>query len=135
MRIRVRSVITIGAACIGVLLFSFANSAIISINMRNNEISRGMNNAIDYAIDILDDIYGVYDYSQLNEEKYINEVMDSFCRALNEKIDSDGDISVSLINYNMNEGSMDISVTEEFSYNFLDKRGRITSNRTVIFAD
>lgn len=128
-----RSVITIGALSLSILLFIFANSIVINKNMRNNEVNNCLEKSIDYAVDILDDIYKDYDYSELNEEEYINNIMVSFCNALNEKIHTDGDIEVKLINYDFVNGMIDILITENFSYHFLNMTGSISSNRTVKF--
>ncbi len=128
-----RSVITIGALSLSILLFIFANSIVINKNMRNNEVNNCLEKSIDYAMDILDDIYKDYDYSELNEEEYINNIMVSFCNALNEKIHTDGDIEVKLINYDFVNGMIDILITENFSYHFLNMTGSISSNRTVKF--
>ena len=128
-----RSVITIGALSLSILLFIFANSIVINKNMRNNEVNNCLEKSIDYARDMLDDIYKDYDYSELNEEEYINNIMVSFCNALNEKIHTDGDIEVKLINYDFVNGMIDILITENFSYHFLNMTGSISSNRTVKF--
>lgn len=128
-----RSVITIGALSLSIILFIFANSIVINKNMRNNEVNNCLEKSIDYAMDILDDIYKDYDYSELNEEEYINNIMVSFCNALNEKIHTDGDIEVKLINYDFVNGMIDILITENFSYHFLNMTGSISSNRTVKF--
>lgn len=128
-----RSVITIGALSLSIILFIFANSIVINKNMRNNEVNNCLEKSIDYAVDMLDDIYKDYDYSELNEEEYINNIMVSFCNALNEKIHTDGDIEVKLINYDFINGMIDILITENFSYHFLNMTGSISSNRTVKF--
>ena len=128
-----RSVITIGALSLSILLFIFANSIVINKNMRSNEVNNCLEKSIDYARDMLDDIYKDYDYSELNEEEYINNIMVSFCNALNEKIHTDGDIEVKLINYDFVNGMIDILITENFSYHFLNMTGSISSNRTVKF--
>lgn len=128
-----RSVITIGALSLSILFFIFANSIVINKNMRNNEVNNCLEKSIDYAMDILDDIYKDYDYSELNEEEYINNIMVSFCNALNEKIHTDGDIEVKLINYDFVNGIIDILITENFSYHFINMTGSISSNRTVKF--
>lgn len=128
-----RSVITIGALSLSILLFIFANSIVINKNMRNNEVNNCLEKSIDYAMDMIDDIYKDYDYSELNEEEYINNIMVSFCNALNEKIHTDGDIEVKLINYDFVNGMIDILITENFSYHFLNMTGSISSNRTVKF--
>lgn len=128
-----RSVITIGALSLSILLFIFANSIVINKNMRNNEVNNCLEKSIDYAMDILDDIYKDYDYSELDEEEYINNIMVSFCNALNGKIHTDGDIEVKLINYDFVNGMIDILITENFSYHFLNMTGSISSNRTVKF--
>ena len=128
-----RSVITIGALSLSIILFIFANSIVINKNMRNNEVNNCLEKSIDYAVDMLDDIYKDYDYSELNEEEYINNIMVSFCNALNEKIHTDGDIEVKLINYDFINGMIYILITENFSYHFLNMTGSISSNRTVKF--
>lgn len=128
-----RSVITIGALSLSIILFIFANSIVINKNMRNNEVNNCLEKSIDYAMDMLDYIYKDYDYSELNEEEYINNIMVSFCNALNEKIHTDGDIEVKLINYDFVNGMIDILITENFSYHFLNMTGSISSNRTVKF--
>ncbi len=128
-----RSVITISATCMSILLFILINNAIISMNMRNNEVNAGIENAVDYAIDVLDDIYANYNYTQENKEQYINEMMNVFCKSLNEKINTDGDITVDLTNCDLDKGKIDIKITEEFSYNFLNKKGRVACERSVTF--
>ncbi len=128
-----RSVITISATCMSILLFILINSAIISINMRNNEVNIGMENAVDYAIDVLDDVYARYDYTPDNKDEYINTIMNVFCKSLNEKINTDGDITVNVVNYDLDKGKIDIKIIEEFSYHFLNRKGSIACERSVTF--
>ena len=59
--------------------------------------------------------------------------MNVFCKALNEKINTDGNITVSVANYDLDKGRLDIKITEDFSYNFLNKKGKITCERSVTF--
>lgn len=46
-----RSVITIGALSLSILLFIFANSIVINKNMRNNEVNNCLEKSIDYAVE------------------------------------------------------------------------------------
>ena len=128
-----RSVITISATCIGILLFILINNVIISMNMRNNEVNTGMENALEYARYILDDVSAGYDYTASNKNEYIDTIMNVFCKALNEKINTDGNITVSVANYDLDKGRLDIKITEDFSYNFLNKKGKVTCERSVTF--
>ena len=82
-----RTVITGGGFLVVTALCVLIHCSIISTNMRDNEVSNSLDKASDYAVDVMGDIYLRLDYSQGNTAAYMQELIQGFCRAVNEKIE------------------------------------------------
>ena len=91
-----RTVITGGGFLVVTALCVLIHCSIISTNMRDNEVSNSLDKASDYAVDVMGDIYLRLDYSQGNTAAYMQELIQGFCRAVNEKIGTDGELSVQI---------------------------------------
>ena len=107
--------------------------SIISTNMRDNEVSNSLDKASDYAVDVMGDIYLRLDYSQGNTAAYMQELIQGFCRAVNEKIGTDGELSVQVVKADIENGNFDIIVTEDYDYPLRDKKGSCSYEKAFSF--
>ena len=118
-----RTVITGGGFLVVTALCVLIHCSIISTNMRDNEVSNSLDKASDYAVDVMGDIYLRLDYSQGNTAAYMQELIQGFCRAVNEKIGTDGELSVQVVKADIENGNFDIIVTEDYDYPLRGKKG------------
>lgn len=128
-----RNFITGCGILVALALFIIVHSTIVSDNLRNNEVNSGLYDATDYALDVMGDIYSQMDYDSANESTYLNQLMGEFCRALNEKIGTDGNITVQVIHADLQKGEFDIKVTEKFFYKTLGRTGTSFCEKAVSF--
>ena len=120
-----RTVITGGGFLVVTALCVLIHCSIISTNMRDNEVSNSLDKASDYAVDVMGDIYLRLDYSQGNTAAYMQELIQGFCRAVNEKIGTDGELSVQVVKADIENGNFDIIVTEDYDYPLRGKKERV----------
>lgn len=118
-----RAVITGSGLFITMVICIFIHCSIISTNIRDNEVNAGLNQAMDYAIDVMGDIYMRLDYQPENEAAYMESLMDSFCMALDKRIGTDGETSIILMSADMKAGRFDIAVKEEYTYPIKGRNG------------
>ena len=124
-----RTVITGGGFLVVIALCVLIHCSIISTNMRDNEVS----NSLDNAVDVMGDIYLRLDYSQGNTAAYMQELIQGFCRAVNEKIGTDGELSVQVVKADIENGNFDIIVTEDYDYPLRGKKGRCSYEKAFSF--
>ena len=73
------------------------HTAIISKNIRDNQVNCSLESATDYALDCMLDQYQHMIYKPEEEEHYIEQLLQCFCEALNRLITTDGDINVTVL--------------------------------------
>lgn len=128
-----RTVITGGGFLVVIAICIMIHCSIISTNMRDNEVSNSLDKASDYAVDVMGDIYARLDYSQGNSTEYIQELMQGFCKAVNEKIGTDGEISIQVVRADVENGNFDIIVTENYNYPMKGKKGSCSYEKAFSF--
>ena len=128
-----RTVITGSGFLVIIAICVLIHCSIISTNMRDNEVSNSLDKAADYAVDVMGDIYSRLDYSQGDTVSYTQELMQGFCRAVNEKIGTDGEISVQVVRADIENGNFDIIVTENYDYPLKGKRGSCSYEKAFSF--
>ena len=119
-----RTVITGGGFLVVTALCVLIHCSIISTNMRDNEVSNSLDKASDYAVDVMGDIYTA---------AYMQELIQSFCRAVNEKIGTDGELSVQVVKADIENGNFDIIVTEDYDYPLRGKKGSCSYEKAFSF--
>ena len=120
-----RTVITGGGFLVVTALCVLIHCSIISTNMRDNEVSNSLDKASDYAVDVMGDIYLRLDYSQGNTAAYM--------QAVNEKIGTDGELSVQVVKADIENGNFDIIVTEDYDYPLRGKKGSCSYEKAFSF--
>lgn len=128
-----RTVITGSGLIITMIVYILAHCSIISSNARDNEVYASINQAMDYGIDVMEDIYAGLDYQPENEEMYIETLMSGFCNAVSSGIKTDGEISVFLLSADMETGRFDIAVKEEYTYPFKERSGICYCEKAAAF--
>lgn len=118
-----RLVITGGSLLVVIMLMLLIQTSIVSTNLRDNEVSSSLDTAVDYAMDRVSEIYSAGDYDVNQREKYLNGLMADFCTTLNKMIGTDGTVTASLMNADLEKGLIDISVCEEYTYPLKSRKG------------
>lgn len=134
-----RAIITAGTWLASITLIILIHCTIIGNNAREREISTGLTESMDYAYDKMIDNF--YDPDFINyyvnddgsyDESIVNELMDKFCVNLQAGLTSDGTLKVQLLNINMEEGILQLRVTESFRYPYMGKTGVFTFEKTYV---
>lgn len=130
-----RAVITGSSLVITLILSVLIHCSIVSVNIRQNETYMGLNQAVDYGLDVMGEQYADIEYTPEKENEYIRFLMQKFCEAVNEKIMTDGQIEVRLIYADYENGRFDILVNQKYSYLFGNKKGVCSCHKAVSFFD
>ena len=128
-----RVIITGGGLLTVLALFIVINCTVVSRNARDNEVSSGLDSAVDYAVDIMGQQYRQADYGTRTEQEVLEDIMRAFCSALKERITTDGEMNVRLLSANLREGLIHIQVMEEYKYQMSGKVGRCSCEKTYRF--
>lgn len=99
------------------------HSGIVNKNLRDSEVSSGLNSACEYAMDEMRDMYKAMVYDETKDSEYTAALIEKFCDSLESVIGSDGDISVSVREADIKDGTFSFIVREEYSYSFLGRKG------------
>ena len=116
--------VIIGGSSLAVLLalIIVIHTSVINKSVREDEINRGLENATDYAIDVCSSYY-----------RYIQaQLMEFFCMTLNSAVKTEGDITVSLAEADVDDGRFDFLVKQEYTYSFGQKKGVCVCQRAVL---
>lgn len=106
--------VIIGGSSLAVLLalIIVIHTSVINKSVREDEINRGLENATDYAIDVCSSYYR-YIQADDNDDTYITQLMEFFCMTLNSAVKTEGDITVSLAEADVDDGCFDFLVKQE----------------------
>lgn len=105
-----KSIVGVGGfLCVSVIIVG-VHYGIISTNIREKEVERGLEDAFEYCIDTGTD-------DKDNFEK-------RFCVTLNKMMITDGELDVYFIDDEWDDGYIDIIVEETFEYGFFGKKGK-----------
>ena len=124
--------VIIGGSSLAVLLAIIViHTSVINKSVREDEINRGLENATDYAIDVCSSYYR-YIQADDNDDTYITQLMEFFCMTLNSAVKTEGDITVSLAEADVDDGRFDFLVKQEYTYSFGQKKGICVCQRAVL---
>ena len=115
------------------VLLILIHTTILNRTIRETEVNCGLENAVDYALDITSEFYS--EYKGQNEEEYIADLLYVFCRAVNNAVGTDGQITVSLAAADIERGTVDFIVEGQYSYMFCRKNAVCVCERAVTFGD
>lgn len=102
----------------------FTSSAVMERHVRENEVKIALGNAMENAMTAMA-INPVYDIDSANE--FIAE----FLQELIAQIDSTSNLTIKIIDLDIENGMLDVEVTEEFIYPN-GKIGRVSVRKTII---
>ena len=74
-------------------------------------------------MDEMRDMYKAMVYDETKDSEYTAALIEKFCDSLESVIGSDGDISVSVREADIKDGTFSFIVREEYSYSFLGRKG------------
>ena len=114
-----RTIITGSGLIISLTLIILIHCSIIDLNLRHIEVSRSLDNAMDYSFDKLQDIYAADSLINLNEDEkegITNNIMSYFCKCLQSQLTSNAELEVKLLYLDYTSGTMQIGVKEKFRF-------------------
>lgn len=126
-----RTIITSSGLVVILAICIVIHCCIINNNMRDNEVYNSLDQATDYAIDVIDDIYAAPEFNLNKSDQYLTDIMSAYCNAINQKIGTDGEIKIQLVEADIENGTFEIIVTEEYSYKVKGlKKGTCTCDKS-----
>lgn len=128
-----RAIITSSSFLVVIAICVLIHCSIISTNMRDNEVANGLDKAADYAMDVMSYVYSDTSYNASNSTQYVTALMQTFCDAVNEKIGTDGEITVQVVEASVDTGRFDIIITEDYTYPFRARKGRCSCEKALAF--
>lgn len=128
-----RAIITSSSFLVVIAICVLIHCSIISTNMRDNEVANGLDKAADYAMDVMSDVYSDTSYNASNSTQYVTALMQTFCGAVNEKIGTDGEITVQVVEASVDTGRFDIIITEDYTYPYRARKGRCSCEKALAF--
>ena len=128
-----RPIITISGICVSIMLLIMIHCTIIGDNMRKNEVETSLNSSMDYAFDKMMDYYAdknFINYYEHDKNAITTDLMTQFCRSLQQTIKSDANLKVELLYLDLETGTFQVGVTEEYIYPLRVKKGKCYYEKT-----
>lgn len=127
--------IAISSSCLTVitLLLIMIHCSIINKNYRDIEVNGNINDAFLYAADKAYISYINYNEADntMTENDIIDNTMLVFNEAFNKSASSDGTFTISLLYADTDTMTLDILITDEYSYGFMNRTGKTTCQRSI----
>ena len=128
--------IAISSSCLTIiiLLVIMIHSSIINKNYRDMEINQNINDAFDYAIRKTTASYNsgaAITASPNDNETALHNMMLIFNEAFKKNINSDGNFTISVLYADTDNMLIDILITEEYNYGFMNQKGKTSCERTI----
>ncbi len=108
--------------------------SILNKSVRDEEANAALASSMDYALDMMGDMYKAMDYKSEEKDKYTDHLMNEFCNNLEERIGSDGELSISIIKADIQTGTFEIVVEETYEYKFKGRKGYARCERAVVLS-
>lgn len=86
------------------------------------------------TINFMGDMYKKMDYEVEEADEYMNLLIQEFCSNLEERIGSDGELTISVIKADIQTGTFEIVVEEAYDYAFQGRKGTTRCERAVLFS-
>lgn len=116
-----------------ITLIVLIHMSILNKSVRDEEANAGLSSSMDYALDRMGDMYKAMDYEAGEEDEYTDRLLQEFCKNLEERIGSNGDFTISIINADIHTGTFEIVVEETYEYAFRGRKGTTRCERAVVF--
>ena len=110
-----RGVITCSGIIVVIALIVMIHASITGNNIRRDEVNRSLDSAMDFAFDRMGDVYAdkyFTTYDAGKRQQILTDLMEEFCVVLSERVASDGNVTVKLIDSDL-EKNMNIHLAEE----------------------
>lgn len=95
-----RGVITCSGIIVVIALIVMIHASITGNNIRRDEVNRSLDGAMDFAFDRMGDVYAdkyFTTYDAGKRQQILTDLMEEFCVVLSERVASDGNVTVKLI--------------------------------------
>lgn len=118
------------ALTVVLMLIVIIHTSVMNKSVREEEINSGLENAVDYAIDVTSSYYR-YILTE-DRDEYITQLMEFFCKAVNNAVKTEGVIRVSVLEADIDNGIFDFVAEQEYTYLFGNKKASCICQRAVI---
>lgn len=129
-----RIVISSSGLFVMITLIILIHISILNKSVRDEEANAGLSSSMDYALDVMGDMYKKMDYEVEEADEYMNLLIQEFCSNLEERIGSDGELTISVIKADIQTGTFEIVVEEAYDYAFQGRKGTTRCERAVLFS-
>lgn len=109
------------------------HTAIINKSVRDIEVNYGLESAMDYALDVMGQMYRDMEIEEEKESQYITLLTNEFCTSLSYMLGTDGEIQVWIVEADIENGVFQIVVEETYQYSFRGRGGKVVCERCVVF--
>ncbi len=109
------------------------HTAIINKSVRDIEVNYGLESAMDYALDVMGQMYRDMEIEEGKESQYITLLTNEFCTSLSYMLGTDGEIQVWIVEADIENGVFQIVVEETYQYSFRGRGGKVVCERCVVF--
>lgn len=130
----VRIVVSGSGLFVMITLIVLIHISILNKSVRDEEANAGLSSSMDYALDVMGDMYKKMNYEVGDADEYTNLLIQEFCSNLEERIGSDGEFTISVINADIQTGTFEIVVEETYEYAFQGRKGTTRCERAVKFS-
>ena len=127
MRISISS----GCLTIIIMLLIMIHCSIINKNYRDIEINGNINDAFTYAVNKTANNHNLYETDNTSEDDVLHNTMLVFNEAFKNSIKSDGLFTISVLYADIDNMIFDIMITDEYNYGFMNRKGKVSCERTV----
>lgn len=128
-----RMIVNAGGLFVVLTILILIHTSLINKNLRDAEVSSGLESAADYAMDVMGDMYKTTIYDETKVPEYRAALVAKFCESLDSVIGTDGDISVLVKEADVKNGVFAFTVTEEYKYTFKARKGVTRCERAAVF--
>lgn len=127
--------LAISSSCLTIIiiLLIIIQYSIVNKNYRDIEINTHINDAFDYAIDKTFASYNKTDNESTSQNSSLHDLVLAFNTAFKESVNTDGTFTISVLYADYDNSILDIIITDEYNYGFLNKKGKVSCERAVRF--
>ncbi len=125
--------LAISSSCLTIImvLLIITHYSIINKNYRDMEVNSNINDAFTYAIDKSCHEFNYSWDEQLSSDDILHNTMLTFNDAFRKSISSDGTFTITLLYADVNNMILDIMITDEYDYGFMNRKGKVSCERTL----
>jgi hypothetical protein len=132
-----RGVITCSGIIVVIALIVMIHASITGNNIRRDEVNRSLDGAMDFAFDRMGDVYAdkyFTTYDAGKRQQILTDLMEEFCVVLSERVASDGNVTVKLIDSDL-EGCFRLELQKNMNIHLVEEQENVTMKKRIPLID